>query len=110
MPPMTIEQAYELAIRHHTSGQPREAEALYRQILAINPTHGGTLSMLGVLLGQGGRLAEGLQLARQATQFDPANPNVWGNLAVMLAQSGKLPGIRRCGCSVSLGRGIGSRW
>jgi lipoprotein NlpI len=90
MPSLTLEQAYELAVRHHTSGRPGEAESLYRQILTLNPSHAGALSMLGVLLGQSGRLQEGLQLARQATSLDPSNFNACGNLAVMLGQSGRL--------------------
>jgi len=90
MQSMTVQQMYELAIGHQMAGRAREAEALYRQILRIDPANVASLSMLGALLGQQGKFAEGFQFARQATQIEPANENAWGNLAVMLAQNGQL--------------------
>lgn len=90
MQSMTVQQMYELAIGHQMAGRAREAEALYRQILRVDPANVASLSMLGALLGQQGKFAEGFQFARQATQIEPANENAWGNLAVMLAQNGQL--------------------
>jgi hypothetical protein len=37
MPQMTIDQAFRLAFAHQAAGRLREAEALYRQILAVRP-------------------------------------------------------------------------
>ena len=41
------EPLYPLALDHHRAGRLREAESLYRQILAANPNHADTLQMLG---------------------------------------------------------------
>ena len=32
---MTIQQAFELALQHHQAGRLADAEAIYRQILAV---------------------------------------------------------------------------
>jgi hypothetical protein len=38
MTQLTIQQTYELAIQHHQTGRLQEAERLYRQILAEQPS------------------------------------------------------------------------
>ena len=52
---MTVQQAFEAAFHHHQSGRLAEAEALYRQILALEPRHAEALHLLGVIAHQTGR-------------------------------------------------------
>lgn len=62
---MTVAEALVAAVEHHQSGRLSEAEALYRQIIAIEPQHADALHLLGVLAHQTGhhhsaaRLIEG---------------------------------------------------
>ncbi len=53
MPPLTIPQAFELALQQHRTGRLPEAEELYRQILAVAPDHAEALHHLGVVADQG---------------------------------------------------------
>jgi len=86
---MTIQQAFELARRHHQAGQVGEAESLYRQILSHHAQHADALHMLGLLCQQTGRGAEGVELLQKAVRIDPANPVFRGNLGVLLAMAGR---------------------
>ena len=46
MPTVTIEQAFQTALAHHQAGRLAEAEALYRQILSVQPGHADALYFL----------------------------------------------------------------
>lgn len=61
------------AATHHQRGQLREAEALYRQVLAAVPDHFDALHLCGVLMHQRGRSDEALELISAALA---ANANV----------------------------------
>src|SRR5437867_1473861 len=52
---VSIPQAFEVARAHHQSGRLAEAEAIYRQILAVEPRHADALHLLGVIAHQVGR-------------------------------------------------------
>ena len=90
MPPLTIQQAYELALSHHREARFAEAESIYRQVLARDPAHADALQMLGVLAAQAGRGTEALHLLRRAVALDPGAPEYHGNLGIVLAGQGKL--------------------
>jgi hypothetical protein len=49
MTKLSIQQAFNLALGHHRAGPMKQAEALYRQILACVPNHADTTYPLGVL-------------------------------------------------------------
>lgn len=51
----TVQQAFQAAYTHHQAGQLREAEALYRQILAAEPNHADAWHLLGLVAHQVGR-------------------------------------------------------
>jgi predicted O-linked N-acetylglucosamine transferase (SPINDLY family) len=49
---MTIPQAMDLATQHHRAGRFADAEAIYRQVLALDPHHSDALHLLGLLAAQ----------------------------------------------------------
>jgi protein O-GlcNAc transferase len=71
MPQITIEQAFDLALRQHRAGRLREAENLYRQILAQRPAHVEALHFLGVIAHQMGRNDIAVDLIRRAIALRP---------------------------------------
>jgi protein O-GlcNAc transferase len=80
-----IQEAFGAAVRQHQSGQLREAESLYRQIIAAQPSHADALHMLGIALHQLGRGAESVQMLRQAIAINPKAPDYHANLGSVLA-------------------------
>ena len=64
-PPQAISQ-FDEALRLHQNGQLAEAEAAYLEILATEPSHPGSLHLLGVIRQQQGRHEEALELVGRA--------------------------------------------
>jgi len=84
---VTIPQAFEAALQRHRAGRLAEAEALYRQILAVQPNHADSLHFLGVLAHQAGRHDAAAEWIRQAIVLDPNNPFAHSNLGEALRAS-----------------------
>jgi tetratricopeptide (TPR) repeat protein len=79
----SIAQAYAMALAHHRDGSFREAELLYRQILARQPGHADALHMLGVMALQAGQHADALKLIGRAAALQPANWEFQSNLGLV---------------------------
>ncbi len=77
------------AVRFHQGGEFSKAESLYREILATDPRHAGTLHLLGVLCNQTGRLDEGIPLIRQAITLNPLAAVFHTNLGIALIEKGQ---------------------
>jgi len=77
---MTIQQALEIAVQHHQAGRLADAEALYRQILAVEPNNADALHLLGVVALQVGRHDLAVESIRNAVVLDPNNPIANSNL------------------------------
>jgi len=67
----TIQQIFELAVRHHQAGRLQEAEQLYRQILAQYPRNADALHNLGVIAHQVGKINLAVNLIRQSVAIKP---------------------------------------
>ena len=52
---LTMQQALDLAIQHHTAGRLSQAESIYQQILQSNPEQPTALHLLGVIAHQAGK-------------------------------------------------------
>jgi protein O-GlcNAc transferase len=87
---MTIPQAFQTALQHHQAGRLTDAEALYRQILAVQPDHAEALHSLGLLAHQVGRHDLALEWIRQAIVLDPHNPVAHSNLGEAFRALGRL--------------------
>src|SRR5690349_14702670 len=81
MPEMTILQAIELALQHHQAGRLSEAEAVYRQVLAVDPQQFDALQLLGLLATQTGHHAAAVELMSRALAINNSIPSVHANLA-----------------------------
>lgn len=51
---LASEPLLKLGLQHQQRGEFRQAEALFRQVLATDPNHPQALHLLGFLLGQTG--------------------------------------------------------
>jgi cytochrome c-type biogenesis protein CcmH/NrfG len=61
-----IDQAFAAALDHHGAGRLREAEDLYRQIVAADPRHSNALHYLGILAHQMGHSDDAVALIGEA--------------------------------------------
>jgi len=87
---MTVRQAFECAVQHHQAGRLVEAEALYRQIVAVAPNHADAWHYLGLIAHRGGRSDLALEWIRRAIALVPNDAVAHSNLGVVLAEQGKL--------------------
>lgn len=90
MAQVSIAQAIQLAVTHHQAGRLAEAEALYRQVLTVQPDHPDALHLLGVLAGQSGQLGVAVDLVRKAVERVPGVAVYRVNLGKFLADRGDI--------------------
>lgn len=77
------------AINHHQNGELPQAQALYRQILQVDPRQPDALHLLGLIEHQSGRSAEGVALIQRAMQANAAEPMYPFNLGNVLMDLGR---------------------
>ena len=81
---LTIRQSMELALAHHGAGRLDQAEQMYRLILDADPNEPNALDMLGAVLSQRGRHAEGLALIDRALALRPDAADYHANRGLVL--------------------------
>ncbi len=86
---LTIRQSMELALAHHGAGRLDQAEQMYRLILDADPNEPNALDMLGAVLSQRGRHAEGLDLIDRALALRPNAADYHANRGLVLASLGR---------------------
>lgn len=84
------EALYEKALQAQRSGDPAEAEALYRRLLEIDPRSGDGLNNLGVLLLARGDAGEAEKVFRRAVEADGTKADPYYNLACLCSLQGRL--------------------
>jgi predicted O-linked N-acetylglucosamine transferase (SPINDLY family) len=78
------------AIEYHQAGRLSQAEAIYQQILQVNPSHPDALHLLGVVAHQEGKDDLAVELIGKAIRANPGNPMCYINLGNALKDQGKL--------------------
>ncbi len=84
------------AIRHHQAGRLKDAEQLYRRILAIHPRHADSLHLLGVISSQNGRHDIAVDLITKAIKIDDRVASYHFNLALAYKTLGRLDDAISC--------------
>lgn len=85
---LTIDQAMQLAVHNHQTGQLAQAEEIYRRVLIQQPNNPDALHLLGVIAHQAGRLDAGIELIRQAIAINPGLAHYHNNLGNVLRDKG----------------------
>lgn len=83
-----LQQAVEL----HQQGRLQPAQALYRQVLELNPRQFDALHLLGVLARQQGDAEQAMALISQAITIDGRQAKAHANLGVALMDAGRAQG------------------
>ncbi|MDP6174068.1 MAG: tetratricopeptide repeat protein, partial [Rhodospirillales bacterium] len=87
---LSIQDALDLAVVHHTAGDLAKAESVYRKILETDPDHPAALQLLGVSAHQMGRNDAAVDLISRAIARDPDYAEAHNNLGLALHDLGKL--------------------
>jgi tetratricopeptide (TPR) repeat protein len=88
--PAPVQDIFDAAVAHHQAGRVAEAEALYRQVLALSPDHADSLNLLGVAAIQSGRSETAIALFARAVAANPRADSYHSNLGSALAGAGRL--------------------
>jgi len=78
------------ALEHHRAGRLTQAEALYKQILSVEPNNSDTLLFLGMLAHLDGRIEMAVELMRKSIVSKPNYVEAYFNLGNALKDQGKL--------------------
>jgi tetratricopeptide (TPR) repeat protein len=84
----TIAKTLELALAHHRDGRLGDAEAAYRQVLALDPRHVEALNNLGTVLQAQGQFVAAAACLERALALAPEVGVLHFNLANALRSSG----------------------
>ena len=82
--PSALDEMVGRAVALHGAGKLPEAEALYRDVLTIDPRHPEALHLLGVIAHQCNQHAAAVELIEQALAVKPREPTFHNNLALAL--------------------------
>jgi TPR repeat/Family of unknown function (DUF6165)/Tetratricopeptide repeat len=91
-----ISEALAIALQHHRAGRVREAEQIYRQILAVKPNHVDALNLVGVCASQMGQHEVAIKCIGQAIQLNAAVADFHNNLGEAHRWLGALPEAIAC--------------
>jgi predicted O-linked N-acetylglucosamine transferase (SPINDLY family) len=81
---MTTQQQLDAALAHQRARRLREAEEIYRQILAREPRQAGIMNNLANILKDCGRIEEAVDLCRKALEIEPQNAAIHSSLCYKL--------------------------
>ncbi|MGY1487937.1 O-linked N-acetylglucosamine transferase, SPINDLY family protein [Methylobacillus pratensis] len=87
---MNPDQLFHAALDAHRQGQLKQAEQLYRQLLASTPRHAHGLHYYGVLCHQSGRHQQAIELIGNAIRANPGDADQHNNLGLALRADGQL--------------------
>ena len=84
-----LEGKFQQALSLHQQGQLPRAQALFEEILSLQPKHAGALTVLGLMAGQTGNYARAAQLFGKAVAVDPGNAGAHNNRGLALHELGQ---------------------
>ena len=87
---LSLQQALDLALQHHTAGRLSDAETIYQQILQTDPDQPIALHLLGVIAHQVGKNDKAVDLITKALAIIPDVADAHNNLGLAFQELGKL--------------------
>ena len=82
-PALAVESLIEQARAHARQGRIAQAEAVYRETLAITPDHAEALNFVGMCGLARGEHAEAVRMLQRASELEPAQPEIWKTLGLV---------------------------
>ena len=92
----TIPEALAIAVQHHQAGRLRMAEQIYRQILAVEPSHADAWHLLGVVAHQARNYAMAVEYFQRAITLKGDAAAFHSNLAGAYLAQWRIPEAVAC--------------
>src|SRR3954453_7349439 len=89
-PSSGVPALFALAVRHHQAGQLFDAENVYRQVLASDSRHFGSLHHLGIIALRKGQAQVAVDVISRALASNNRVPDCHYNMAFALQTLGRL--------------------
>lgn len=83
---LSLEEAFEMAVRYHRSGHLDQALKIYDGILAVRPDHRDARMNRATLIAARGDLRGALATFHDQLKLEPHNGELWNNIGVILRQ------------------------
>ena len=80
----SLQRLFEQGVDLHQEGQFAQAEALYEQVLKIQPQHLDAIHLLGILSAQTMNFQRAEKLFKKAIELDPGNAAAYNDLGIVL--------------------------
>ena len=93
---VVLSQQINIALQHHQAGRLSEAEAAYREILAVDPENIDALHFSGVIAYQRGENEQAAEWISRALARNASNAPAHNNLGNVLVRQGKLEEAIAC--------------
>lgn len=84
------------ALQHHQAGRLREAERIYRRVLAADAQNADGLHLLGMIAHADGQHEAAVEMISQAIEINPKEPHYHSNLGTVFQAQGKLDEALAC--------------
>ncbi|WP_226423717.1 tetratricopeptide repeat protein [Synechococcus sp. HB1133] len=89
-PQLNFQKWFNQAIYFHKTGRLREAESIYKKMIAAGTSDPAVFCNLGILCKNSGRIEEALENYEQALDFEPDDPQIYSNIGNLYRGIGKL--------------------
>ena len=89
-PQLNFQKWFNQAIYFHQVGRLREAESIYKKMIAAGSSDPAVFCNLGILCKNSGRLEQALKYYEQALDFDPDDPSIYSNIGNLCRDIGNL--------------------
>jgi predicted TPR repeat methyltransferase len=86
---ITVDQAIGIVVEWMKVGRFRDADAMCRALLKLEPAHADALHYAGVLAHKRGQNQEALDLIRRSLEQVPHQPDWYSNLGIVLQSNGQ---------------------
>ena len=93
---LTIEEAFNFAVKNHQNNNLELSKDLYNQILKINPNHENTLNNLGVIFKSLGENEEAKSYFEKAIEVKPDYADAYNNLGMIFKELRKHQEAKNC--------------
>ena len=89
-PKLNFQKWFNQAIYSHQTGRLREAESIYKKMIAAGTSDPAVFCNLGILYKNSGRIEESLECYEQALDFEPNDPKIYSNIGNLHRDAGNL--------------------